>query len=180
MCAAEELLARDGFDRMSVDAIAQRAGASKATIYRWWQNKAAIVVEALLTAIEPEVAVPDSGDPARDLETLMRRTIHLFGSDKGRMIAVLIGRGQSDPEIAEAYRTHLLGPRRAAVRPIIERGIAAGLFRDDIDIEVAIDLIYGPLYERLLLGHAPLDEAFERSYPPIAVAALRRLTGAGG
>lgn len=158
---------------MSVDAIAQRAGASKATIYRWWPNKAAIVVEALLNSIEPEVAVADSGSPARDLETLMRRTIHLFASDKGRMIATLIGRAQSDPEISEAYRTRLLEPRRASVRPVIERGMAAGCFRRDIGVELAIDIVYGPLYERLLLKHAPLDEAFERDYPPIAVAAIR-------
>ena len=158
-----------------MDAIAQRAGASKATVYRWWPNKAAIVVEALLASIEPEVAVPDSGSPERDLETLMRRTIRLFGSDKGRMIATLVGRAQSDPEIAEAYRTRLLEPRRAAVRPVIERGRAAGFFRDDIDTELAIDIVYGPLYERLLLKHAPLDEAFERDYPRVAVAAIRSL-----
>jgi len=160
---------------MSVDAIAQRAGASKATIYRWWPNKAAIVVEALLASIEPEVEVPDSGSPERDLETLMRRTIRLFRSDKGRMIATLVGRAQSDPEVSEAYRTHLLEPRRAAVRPVIERGRAAGRFRSDICIELAIDIVYGPLYERLLLRHAPLDEAFERDYPQVAVAAIRSL-----
>jgi AcrR family transcriptional regulator len=173
LAAADELFAREGLARMSVDAIAQVAGVSKATIYRWWPNKSAIVMEALLTSTEAEVHVPISPFPEEDLIAKIRRTVALFRGPRGRVVASLIGQAQSDPEIAEAYRQQLLGPRRAAMRAAIERGIAAGLYRPDIDQDLAIDILYGPLYQRLLLRHAPLDEAFERDYPPIAVAALR-------
>jgi AcrR family transcriptional regulator len=172
LTAADTLLARDGFARMSVDAIAQLAGVSKATIYRWWSNKAAIVMEALLASTEAEIFVPTSSYPDEDLTARIRRTIALFRSSKGRVVASLIGEAQFDPEVAIAYREHLLGPRRAAMRAAIERAIGAGLLDPDLNMEMAIDLLYGPLFERLLLGHAPLDDAFERDYPPFAVAAL--------
>jgi AcrR family transcriptional regulator len=171
--AAETLLLRDGFARMSVEAIAQLAGVSKATIYRWWPNKASVVMEALLQSTEAELFVPASPFPEEELITRIRRTVSLFRSPKGRIIASLIAEAQSDPEIGQAYRTLLLEPRRLALSAAIQRGIAAGIFSRGIDMTLAIDILYGPLYQRLLLGHAPLDAAFERDYPPIAVAALR-------
>jgi AcrR family transcriptional regulator len=177
LAAADSLFARDGLTRMSVDGVAQLAGVSKATIYRWWPNKAAIVMEALLNLSEAEVYVPVSPFPEEDLIAKIRRTIALFRGPRGRVIASLVGQAQSDPEIAEAYRQHLLRPRRAATREAIERAVETGIYRTDIDYEMAMDILFGPLYGRLLLGHAPLDEAFERDYPPAAVAALRGYAG---
>jgi AcrR family transcriptional regulator len=177
LAAADTLFTRDGLARMSVDAVAQQAGVSKATIYRWWPNKAAIVMEALLTSSEAEVYVPTSPYPEEDLIARVRRTVALFRGPRGRVIASLIGQAQSDPEIAEAYRQHLLGPRRVAMRAAIQRAVDAGIYRPDIDFDLATDVLYGPLYQRLLLRHAPFDEAFERDYPPAAVAALRGYAG---
>jgi AcrR family transcriptional regulator len=177
LAAADTLFTRDGLARMSVDAVAQQAGVSKATIYRWWPNKAAIVMEALLTSSEAEVYVPTSPYPEEDLIARVRRTVALFRGPRGRVIASLIGQAQSDPEIAEAYRQHLLGPRRIAMRAAIQRAVDAGIYRPDIDFDLATDVLYGPLYQRLLLRHAPFDEAFERDYPPAAVAALRGYAG---
>jgi AcrR family transcriptional regulator len=177
LAAADTLFTRDGLTRMSVDAVAQQAGVSKATIYRWWPNKAAIVMEALLNSSEAEVYVPTSPYPEEDLIARVRRTVALFRGPRGRVIASLIGQAQSDPEIAEAYRQHLLGPRRVAMRAAIQRAIDAKFYRADIDVDLAIDILYGPLYQRLLLAHAPLDEAFERDYPPAAVSALRGYAG---
>jgi AcrR family transcriptional regulator len=177
LSAADTLFARDGLARMSVDAVAQLAGVSKATIYRWWPNKAAIVMEALLASTEAEVYVATSPFPEEDLIARIRRTIALFRGPRGRLISSIIGQAQSDPEIAEAYRQHLLGPRRVAMRAAIQRAIDAGLYREDLDLDLATDLLYGPLYQRLLLGHAPMDDAFERDYPPAAVSALRGYAG---
>jgi len=177
LAAADALFTRDGLARMSVDGVAQLAGVSKATIYRWWPNKSAIVMEALLESSEAEVYVPTSPYPEEDLIARVRRTVALFRGPRGRVISSLIGQAQSDPEIAEAYRQHLLGPRRVAMRAAIQRAVDAGIYRPDIDFDLAIDLLYGPLYQRLLLRHAPFDEAFERDYPPAAVAALRGYAG---
>jgi AcrR family transcriptional regulator len=165
---------------MSIEAIAQRAGVSKATIYRWWPNRAAVLMEAVIDFTEADLFVPVSANPEEELIARLRRAISLFRSPKGRIIASLIAESQSDPEIHAAYREQLLTPRRAALGDTIARGIASGVFRPDIDMTTAIDLLFGPLYQRLLLGHAPLDDAFERDYPPIAVAALRGYAAPGG
>ena len=104
LAAADALFMRDGLARMSVDGVAQLAGVSKATIYRWWPNKSAIVMDALLASSEAEVYVPVSAFPEEDLIAKIRRTIALFRGPRGRVIASLVGQSQSDPEIAEAYR----------------------------------------------------------------------------
>jgi AcrR family transcriptional regulator len=177
LTAADALVARDGFARLSIDGIAQLAGVSKATIYRWWPNKAAIVMEALLASTEADVFVPTSPDPEEDLVARIRRTIALFRSPKGRILASLIGEAQFNAEVGEAYRKTLLGPRREALRRALERAVNAGILRPELDLDIAMDLIYGPLYERLLFSHAPFDEAFERDYPTLAVALLRNFSG---
>jgi AcrR family transcriptional regulator len=173
LMAADDLLAKRGFAKTSIDAIALYAGVSKATIYRWWPNKAAVVMEAILASTEAEVYVPDSPFPEIDIAEKIRRTISLFRSPRGAMIASLVGEAQFDAEIAEAYRNLVLFPRRIVLKDAIERAIKAGAFGGDIDLDLAVDIIYGPLYQRLLLRHAPLDDAFERDYPKMAIAALR-------
>src|SRR5437667_2919850 len=85
LAAADALLAEHGFAGMSVDAIAQVAGVSKATIYRWWPNKAAVVMESLLGAIEADFSTDAGGDAEEDLIIRIRRTIALFRSPKGRI-----------------------------------------------------------------------------------------------
>ena len=177
LAAADALLAHDGFGRLSVDGIAQLAGVSKATIYRWWPNKAAIVMEAMLAATEAELHVPISPFPEDDLVARVRKLIALFRGPKARLIVSLIGEAQFNPEVAEAYRKHLLLPRRRAMGAAIERAVEAGILRPNIDRELAIDMLYGPVYQRLLLGHAPLDDAFEQNWPPLAVAQLRAYAG---
>ncbi len=180
LAAADALLARDGFARVSVEAIAAAAGASKATLYRWWPNKAAIVMEALLESTGADVYVPTSADPVADLAEKLRRAIALFAGPKGQVFAALIGEAQFNPELAHAYRQQLLAPRRAAMRVVLLRAIGAGALRQDLDIDMAMDLLYGPLYARLLLGHAPLDEAFMRDYPAMAIAGLLAPAAAEG
>jgi hypothetical protein len=75
-------------------------------------------------------------------------------------VAALIAEGQADPELAEALRSRWLSVRRVEVRDILELGIERGELRDDIDLEVAVDVLYGPIYYRMLVGHARLDEPF--------------------
>ena len=178
LAAADQLVMGEGFGRMSVDAIAQLAGVSKATIYRWWPNKAAIVMEAMLASTEADIHVPETDDPEQDVIARIRRTIALFRGPRGRVLTSLIAEAQFNPELAEAYRQLLLGPRRAAVRSALTRAIDAGTLNPMLDLDMAIDLLLGPLYQRLLLRHAPLDETFERDYPPRAVAALHAFAGA--
>lgn len=158
--AANELLESEGFAATTVEAIAERAGVSKATVYRWWPNKAAVVMDGFLSTVSSEVPFPHTGRARDDIRLHMRRLTEAFGGEIGRTVAALIAEGQADAELAEALRSRWLSVRRAEAREILELGIERGELREDLDPEVAVDVLYGPIYYRLLVGHAPLDEAF--------------------
>ena len=158
--AAGELLERDGFPAVTVEAIAARAGVSKTTVYRWWPNKAAVVMDGFLSAVSSELPFPRTGSARRDLTLHMRALVGALGGGRGRTVAALIAEAQHDPELAGALRSRWLSVRRAQIRGILERGIADGELREDLDLEVAVDALYGPIYYRLLAGHLPLGEGF--------------------
>ncbi len=156
--AANELLEGWGFAAVTVEAIAERAGVSKATVYRWWPNRAAVVMDGFLSTVSSEVPFPHTGCAKEDIRLHMRRLAEAFGGKMGRTVAALIAEGQADPELAEALRLRWLSVRRTEAREILELGVARGELREDLDLEVAVDVLYGPIYYRLLVGHAPLDE----------------------
>lgn len=158
--AAGELLERDGFAAVTVEEIASRAEVSKATIYRWWPNKAAVVTDSFLELTAPEIGSVDTGSAVEDLKLGMRGLAHVLDGRSGRFIAALITQSQTDPEVAEALRTHWIAARRAETRQLLRRGIERGELRPDLNLEVAIDALYGPIYWRMLTGYAPLNDAF--------------------
>jgi AcrR family transcriptional regulator len=145
---------------VTVEAIAERAGVSKATVYRWWPNRAAVVMDGFLSIVSSEVPFPHTGHAREDIRIHMRRLAEAFSGKIGRTVAALIAEGQSDPELAQALRSRWLSVRRTEAREILELGIERGELRDDIDLEVAVDVLYGPIYYRMLVGHGPLDDDF--------------------
>ena len=170
--AANELLESEGFAAVTVEAIAARAGVSKATIYRWWPNRAAVVMDGFLSIVSSEVPFSHTGRAREDIRLHMRRLAEAFGGKMGRTVAALIAEGQADPELAEALRSRWLSIRRTEAREILEMGIERGELRDDIDPEVAVDVLYGPIYYRMLVGHAPLDGGFADALADHAFAGL--------
>lgn len=156
--AAVGLFEESGYPRMTVDAIAERAGASKATIYRWWPGKGAILLEALLSEVEADLAFPDTGSLREDLTAQLSALAHMLGDTRlGRMTISLLGEAQHDAQLASALRTGWLEPRRAAGREFLNRAVERGEIRANSDPEVVLDGLYGPVYLRLLFGHGPLD-----------------------
>ena len=158
--AANELLESEGFAAVTVEAIAERAGVSKATVYRWWPNRAAVVMDGFLSTVSSEVPFPHTGHAREDIQIHMRRLAEAFRGKIGRTVAALIAEGQADPELADALRSRWLSVRRAEAREILELGIERGELRENLDPEVAVDVLYGPIYYRMLVGHAPLDDDF--------------------
>ena len=143
---------------MTIDAIADRAGASKATIYRWWPGKGAVLLEAFLSVVEADLAFPDSGTLREDLVTQVTTLAHVLGQTSlGQMAVALLGEAQHDTQLAAAFRSGWLEPRRAVGREVLIRAVERGELRVDLDLEVALDGLYGPVYLRLLFGHGPLD-----------------------
>ena len=90
----------------------------------------------------------------------------------GRVVAGLVATAQADAEFAELYLERFVRPRRDAMRPILLRAIDRGEIPANVDLEVALDLIYGPIYHRMLHGHAPLDERFARNVVDTIIAGI--------
>lgn len=150
---ANGLLDEIGFSNMSIEGIAARAGVGKATIYRRWPNKASVVMDAFLAATAKELPFPDTGSAREDIRKQMRAVVKVLNGPRGRTIATLIGVVQSDKELAEAFRTRFVAVRRGEAKAVLQRGIANGEFKPDMDLESVLDCLYGPLYFRLLIGH---------------------------
>jgi AcrR family transcriptional regulator len=162
--AAGELLLARGLSAVSMDAVAERAGVSKATISRWWPTKETLALDALYTEWAAAVPYPrDTGSLRGDLLSLLRPWVRLAGSRPyGRVVAALLTESQTDPVFAAEYRQRFVEPRRDQGREILRRAIERGEVPPGTKVEVALDLLYGPIYHRLLHGHAPLNDRFVR------------------
>lgn len=160
LSAAYELLLENGFGSVTIEKIAERAGVSKATIYKWWPNKAAVVMDAFFDATVVRLPTPDTGSTINDMTIQVNNLAKFLISREGKVINEIIAEGQFDQKIAEAYRTIYFKPRRLDSRCILERGISRGELKEDLDIELVIDLIFGPLFYRLLITGDMVDEVF--------------------
>lgn len=160
--AAFSLLEDVGFENLSIEGVAARAGVGKTTIYRWWSSKGVLAVEAFLDGVTPTITFAETGSASADLMAQMQALAELYRGRTGRFVREMIGSSQSDPAMRQAFLDGFLMPRREAARRVFGRGVAAGEFRSDIAPDVAIDALYGPIYYRLLTSTGALDEAFVR------------------
>jgi len=154
--ATLDLLQRKSLRQVSVDAIAQRAGVSKTTIYKWWPTKCMLALDAFLATMTERVSSPDTGSAKRDFSEQLSSVIAFYSSDQGRLFCQFIAEGQSDPVFLAKFRDRFLYVRRDAGRVLWRRGVARGEIRGDIDSDLVLDLIYGPMIFRLLAGHGSL------------------------
>ena len=160
--AAAELLVAHGLGAVSMDAVAESAGVSKATIYRWWSAKETLALDALDDEWSAGRAdPPDTGSLRGDLLALVRPWVRLVSARPyAAVIAGLVTKARTDPRFAEEYLAHLVTPRRERARAVFNRAIERGEIAPDAPVDVALDVVYGPLYHRLLHGHAPLTRKF--------------------
>ena len=158
--AAYEMLNEVGFMDLTIEGVAAKAEVGKPTIYRRWKTKAALVMDAFLEAVNPEIAFPDTGIAKEDFREQMQKIVKLMNSPRGEVLANVIGCGQADEELIKAFRDNWLTPRREDAKRIFQRGVERGELGKDIDVEVAIDALYSPLFYRLLLKHQPLNQNF--------------------
>lgn len=160
--ATAELLLAEGLESVSMDEVAEHAGVSKATIYRWWPTKQSLALEALLEEWDTAPATPrDTGSLRGDLLAMIRPWVRrLRARPYGRVIAALITEAQTDPDFGKLYRARFLERRREPARVLFRRAIERAEIPADTDVEIALDLIFGPIYHRLLHGHAPLTDGF--------------------
>ena len=119
--AGLELLEEAPFSEITTDAIAERAGASKATIYRWWPNKAAVLVEALRVRVAQEMPFPETGDLGEYIRLQLGNFVKLLTGRRGRVFKAFVVAAQSDPEVFEAFESVWRNPRRATVKAGLEQ-----------------------------------------------------------
>jgi AcrR family transcriptional regulator len=159
--SAAQLLEERCIDEITVDAIAEQSGAGKATVYRWWPNKAAVLIEAFRERISRELPFPDTGDFRRDVrQQLHNFTEIIYWGRRGKVFRSFIAGAQADPEIAKAFREIWIRPRRAEARKLFERYIATGVARADLDPDLAVEMVFSPLYYRLLTGWGEITGAY--------------------
>jgi AcrR family transcriptional regulator len=160
--SALALLENVGFQQLSMEAVADAAKVSKATVYRWWPSKAALVADAFASSAVEQLHFPDTGSVLTDISRQMTRVIEVFLGPRGRMVSTLIGGGQSDPELTRAFRERFLLPRREEAYRILQRAVERGELQPGVDFDLLLDALYGPIYMRFLIGHDQLTRGFAR------------------
>ncbi|MFC7731305.1 TetR/AcrR family transcriptional regulator [Actinomadura keratinilytica] len=165
-------LEEHGYAALTVQGIAARAGVGKQTIYRWWQSKADVVLDALIDMADTHIAVPDRGSLPEDLMAFLKATFDQRG--RRPVLIGLMAQALLDPAFARAFRDRFLASRRAAMRKILERAATRGEVAPDIDPETVIDVVYGVLWYRLMLNHAPLDETASSQISDLLLRGITR------
>ena len=153
--ATLRLLADGGYSALTMEAVSAAAGVGKATLYRRWPGKEQLVVDAVATLAEPPDAPAGAG--VRDelvalLEAIRRKS---RSSLAGKIFPRLIGESVDNPELMRRYRAQVLDPQRERFRVVLQRGVAQGLVRPDLDLDYAIDLLVGPMAFRNLIRSEP-------------------------
>lgn len=164
LSATRELIGEVAYAKLTIEAIAARAGVGKQTIYRWWPSKGAVVFDAILAQIadaEGVIELPDTGDIAADLKTVLRATVAEFADPAfDAPIRAVLTEVINDPGLAAQYREQLEQPVHAAKVRRLAKAQHAGQIRADADLDLLVDLLYGPITQRWLPRSGPLDEAF--------------------
>ncbi len=164
---------------ITIEGIAREAGVGKPTIYRWWDSKCSLVMEAFLESAAPKITFPENESAMAALKEQVKLVVAMLRGRAGGIVAEMVGEGQADPHILEEFRDRFFSELLAPARAVIERGKKSGELDKDLDTDLAIDLIYGPIYYRLLVGHGPLDEAFARALPERVLVALKAAASPG-
>ena len=149
------MMAERGYDAMSIEAVAARAGVGKTTVYRWWNSKAEMAVDAFLEATREELELPDTGSAREDFRQQITELAALLRGPRGRALAGMLGGARNDPDLAKALRERWLGVRRAWGANRMGRAIAEGETRAGVALGPALSLLYGPIYTPLLFGDEP-------------------------
>jgi AcrR family transcriptional regulator len=175
--AARELVLADGYARLTMKGIAARAGVGKQTDYRWWSSPGAVVFEAFLGFdgdADGSPSLPDTGNLDRDLSAVVRATVEELREPRfDAVFRVLAAEIQVDARLADEFASILLRPQMHATIARLESARSAGQVRRGIDLGVAVDFLFGPIFRRWMLRTGPLDRAFADAVVTMALRGLR-------
>lgn len=172
LAAAAELLDERGWPGFSVDEVARRSRVGKATIYKHWPSGFALAVQAWGERVTRAVPTRNSGDARRDLHDQVVRLARFYRSRAGAVAVQLIGAGVSEENGPGLIAAHFFGARRTATRGLVQDGIDRGQVRDDVDPQLVIDALFGPIMFRLINGMAPLSDPEAAALAELTLRAL--------
>jgi AcrR family transcriptional regulator len=178
--AAMDLVRDAGYEKLTIEAIATRAGVGKQTIYRWWPSKGAVLFDAFIALGEGDsgepVELPDTGDIEADLRAVLAATVAEFNDPRFDLPMRAVHTAMStDDRLAEQYEEWLGEPMREIKRRRLRSAVDAGQVSPTVDLDIAIDLIWGPVHSRWLQRGGPLTE----SYTDAVIASALRGIGIG-
>lgn len=173
--AADLLTAKGGPAAVTIEKIATRARVAKTTVYRWWPSKIAIFMDLFeQLATKRLIGFADSGSLEADLRHVLRGLLRLFRTTAaGAAVAGMIAEAQNSPQSATLFRKQFVARGRVLARQAIERAKFRGDAPGDLDVELAIDIMSGAIWYRLLLGHAPLDDAYADAIVHVVLDGIR-------
>lgn len=171
LSAARTLMEEVGPTRITVEAVAKRAGVGKPTIYRHWANAQELAMAALVdNAKEPDNADKQSG--VDDLKNLVDTVVERLNSKRGRQMALMLAGAEPDSELFKAFANRVVLEGRQKGLEILQAEQKAGRIRMDADLEMTLDLIFGAVLLRLLLRHAPLDDGMGQDALDVILAGI--------
>ncbi|MFC0505163.1 TetR/AcrR family transcriptional regulator [Micromonospora costi] len=178
LTAAFDLLSEVGYAKVSIEGIAARAGVGKQTIYRWWPSKGAVIFDAFLMLSEGNEgeppALPDTGDLEADLTAVLHATVEELNDPRyDQPMRALATEIAHDAELAAAYAERLDGPLKEAKRQRLRSAQQAGHLAEDLDLDVAVEMIWGPLLNRWLQRSGPLTAEYADRIVTTALHGLR-------
>ncbi len=167
--ATNNLLLHTSVQELSIESIAKKAKVGKTTIYRWWPNKTAIVMEALASQPGLQSPLPTPKNNAEAIILQLDKLIRLLQSKSGETIVQLFSEAQADNKAQEIFQENFLTPLIDAIEYSIEQGKKEKEFRATLDTKIAVDLLCGPIFFRLMAHPQEFNDAFQDTYPKEAV-----------
>lgn len=170
--ATNSLLLHKSVQELSIEAIAKKAKVGKTTIYRWWPNKTAVVMDALITQPGMQSPMPTPKNNTDAIVMQLEKLIRLLQSKNGETIAQLFSEAQASEESQAIFENNFLAPLIDAIEYSIEQGQSEREFRSSIDTKTAVDMLCGPIFFRLMAHPADFNDKFQQTYPREAVALI--------
>lgn len=171
--ATRRLLTHMSMNDLSIEAIAKKAKVGKTTIYRWWPNKASVAMDAFLEQPGIQNILPTMTSPDEAVQKQLENLIRQLRGQNGRIVAGIIAESQSDPDVLDLLYERFLKERVGFLWEKYEEGQSEGVFDEDVSADIAIDMLLGPLFLRVLSGEHGIDDNFATTFPAQAVRALR-------
>jgi AcrR family transcriptional regulator len=158
--AALKLVEAGGFQSVTMEAIAAAANVARTTIYRRWRNKESVIMDAFLEEVGPTIAFPALPNARESVRLQMKLLAKAFRGKAGLLIRSLLAEAQFNPELQTAFRERWIAKRRASAIAVIKAGIVSGELPSRIDPDILLDVLYGGLYYRLLIGTGAISDDY--------------------